>query len=181
MRVLKALLAPLCVCAAPAFADEARSPNAEPEQWRETVNIVRATEALFERLESESARFEPRFEKAAAMSVSIASGEYRALDADQGPVRNLTGYRITWYPEGQLVGSVDFVGTWQGGTNLICGYVTWDMSYPDFPRLKAVEAKYLESKNLARLNRDDRHQALLNANCAYGEIGGNFELAATGG
>jgi len=99
-----------------------------------------------------------------------------ALDAlnGHGPVRHLTGYRISWYPVDRLLGSVDFMGTWDGNRNLVCGYLTWDLSDPDAPVLENMEATFVKLETLLSEKPSDVHRILLEANCAYGAIDANY-------
>ena len=180
----------LCVVAAaasfmaaalPAFA--ASDALASPEFPAETAALVDATTALFEQIEASTAPQDQRREVpviqapvlATPASVDAATEKASAL-TDQGPVKNLTGYRITWYPVDRFLGSVDFMGTWDGNRNLVCGYVTWDLSDPDAPVLDRISAMYLETAELAALSPDQAHAALLDSNCAFGAIDANFEM-----
>ena len=144
----------------------------------ETERLVDATADLFDRLEAgaDAGADRPRIElrlKPQPMSFGAPDG---ALRPEYGPVRDLTGYRVTWYDTERLIGTVDFVGTWGDGRHLICGYVSWDMS-GDAPALDDLVADYLETGALAASAEDDAHLALIEANCAYGEIEANFALA----
>jgi len=92
------------------------------------------------------------------------------------PVAHLTGYRISWYPVDRLLGTVDFMGTWDGDENLVCGYLTWDMSEPDEPVLRSVQASFVDVSDLSDGTEVEIYRALLQANCAFGEIEQNFYL-----
>ena len=92
----------------------------------------------------------------------------------KGAVDRLTGYRISWYPVDRFLGSVDFMGTWDGNRNLVCGYVTWDLSDPDAPVLEDVSASFVNVAELSRQDDEAIHAALLDANCAYGAIEANY-------
>ena len=91
-----------------------------------------------------------------------------------GPVRHLTGYQITWYPVDRLLGTVDFMGTWDGNRNLVCGHLTWDMTDVDTPVLTSVSANFLTLDDLQDAPEVRVHQSLMEANCAFGEIDGNY-------
>ena len=91
-----------------------------------------------------------------------------------GPVDHLTVYRITWYPMDRLYGTVDFMGTWDGNRNLVCGYLTWDLTDPDAPELETVSANFVDLAEMAGAGQVHVHQSLLEANCAYGAIEANY-------
>jgi len=93
-----------------------------------------------------------------------------------GPVDHLTGYRITWYPMDRLLGTVDFMGTWGGNKNLVCGYLTWDLSDPDAPVLQSMSASFVDIDDLSKASEVEIHRDLLRANCAFGEIEQNYHL-----
>ncbi|MDJ1009313.1 MAG: hypothetical protein QNJ13_15970 [Paracoccaceae bacterium] len=152
----------------------------------ETLSLVRATEALFDAMEAESAapgtpRLHLRALTGEAEPVGLPAAGQRALRSENGPVANLTAYQITWYPTDRLSGTVDFMGTWANGRNLVCGYATWDMTDPTAPQLAAMTTSYLDTRTLIRLPVDAAHAELLRANCAYGEIEPNLELARSPG
>ncbi|MGR3512921.1 MAG: hypothetical protein ACU0GG_09165 [Paracoccaceae bacterium] len=108
-------------------------------------------------------------------SIKTATRHEEAL-TKRGAVDHLTGYRVTWYPLDRLYGTVDFMGTWGRNRNLVCGYLTWDLSDPERPVLEAVSARFVETKTLLRDTRRGRHQTLLEANCAAGTLTENFHL-----
>lgn len=186
---LRAFLVSLVIAmSGPATAGGVFTSPAEPEFGREMLTLVRATEALFDALEAEGANpdtpgleLRPARRTAEPASLEIAQAGRSALSAENGPVANLTAYRVTWYPTDRLSGSVDFVGTWGKGRNLVCGYVTWDMSDPTAPVLAAMTTSYLDTGTLVRLPADAAHAELLRANCAYGEIEPNLELVRPAG
>jgi len=186
MRIRARLLAVLLLAAPPAAA-EGLYPSQTPEFGPETLSLVRATEKLFDSLEAESAqtapngRFQLRPVLRDAEPVALPAAGRHALSAENGPVADLTAYKVTWYPTDRLSGTVDFVGTWKNGRNIICGYVTWDMSDPVNPSLAAMTTSYLDTKALVRMADDTAHAELLRANCAYGEIEPNLELARAPG
>lgn len=148
----------------------------------ETAAIVAATSALFDAVEAEAApeeRVVPDFsiEGLATPAALPLGGEIAgAFPLTHGPVRHLTGYRINWYPVDRFLGAVDFMGTYDGNRNLVCGYVMWDLSDPDSPVLDGVEANYLDLDALAKVSPAEAHETLLEANCAYGEIEPNFRV-----
>ncbi|PWK58866.1 hypothetical protein C8D95_101683 [Silicimonas algicola] len=173
------ILAVAALCsAAPLAAQSASSIAAEAEFPNQTVAIVAATSSLFDSVEGpESAQ------RRRAPAIRIPQLETRAsFDGDakaealtqNGPVRHLTGYRITWYPIDRFLGTVDFMGTWDGNRNLVCGYVTWDLSDTENPVLEQVDASYLSLDDLSAASPADAHQMLLDANCAYGDIDANY-------
>lgn len=165
-------------CALPVSAAE----EAVPEFPRETAALVDATTALFESIEAAAVPGDRR--DVPVISAPIVATPARVEAApekvgaltDRGPVKNLTGYRITWYPVDRFLGSVDFMGTWDGNRNLVCGYVTWDLSTPETPVLDQISATYLDVAELAGSSEDEIHAALLDANCAYGAIDANYTL-----
>ena len=165
VRTLIAALA-LCLPTAAAAAQYAA----------ETAQVVDATVELFDRMEAESGTEErPAIRLKIVpqpMSLDAASP---ALRPEYGPIRDLTGYRVTWYDTDRLIGTVDFVGTWGDGRHLICGYVSWDMT-GGAPELSDMTADYLETGTLVRSGDDAAHIALIEANCAYGELEPNLEL-----
>ncbi|MGI9394390.1 MAG: hypothetical protein ACR2OY_07070, partial [Boseongicola sp.] len=125
-----------------ATAVSATSPLPSPgEEFPvETAVLVAATVALFEAIEAENDA-EPRIPEirveglAVPASLSVDAALTRAFPANMGPVQHLTGYRINWYPVDRFLGAVDFMGTYDGNRNLVCGYVMWDVSDPDAPKL----------------------------------------------
>jgi len=142
--------------------------------------LIAATQAFFDEIEGVDA---PRSQKRpvviglplAATNASAAIPENEAGPLRQkGPVQHLTGYNVTWYPMDHLLGSVDFMGTWDGNRNLVCGFLTWDLSEPDAPDLVAVEASYVDLDELSAMSPLEVHQELLSANCAFGAIDENY-------
>jgi hypothetical protein len=154
------------------FTDAAEFP-------RETQALVDATVTLFETVESDdqdppepgTLRLAPL---PASAPIETASGDISAFETDNGAVRHLTGYRITWYPTETLSGAVDFMGTWANARNLVCGYVTWDMSDPDTPEMTDLVVNYVDVAEIADASRADRETVLLDANCAFGDIDQNY-------
>ncbi len=147
-----------------------------PEQ---TQALVTATSALFETVESAPAPNGTRIRiKGLAIPASQTPGDaiLQAFPSEHGPVRHLTGYRVNWYPVDRLLGAVDFMGTYDRNRGLVCGYVTWDLSDPDAPQIDQLVANYVDLELLTRGHPDAAHAALLDANCAYGEIEPNFTV-----
>jgi hypothetical protein len=146
----------------------------------ENAALIAATQAYFDEVEGAEA---PRAGKRPAIiglpltatkaSVTLPDGETAVLKR-MGPVRNLTGYNITWYPVDRLLGTVDFMGTWDGNRNLVCGYLTWNLDDPSDPELVAVEANYVSLDDLKDQPAVEIHRMLLTANCAFGAIDENY-------
>ncbi len=109
-------------------------------------------------------------------SARTQSDEDTSLLTRMGPVDHLTGYRITWYPVDHLLGTVDFMGTWDNSRNLVCGYLTWDLSDPESPQLAELSASFIDIDELARANGVQIEQSLMDANCAFGEIDDNYRI-----
>ncbi len=175
LSVLAACLFALPLAAEPVAVDY-------PEFPRETAALVAATEALFDAIEAETPADKPALQLKGLgaiiepVSMDLPETSRRALRADLGALENLTAYNITWYPTDHLTGAVDFVGTWGNGRNLVCGYITWDLSGTDTPELVAMTTSYLDTSTLIGLPTDAAHGELLRANCAYGQIEPNLEL-----
>lgn len=148
----------------------------------ETAAIVAATAELFDTVESgrppvpEIRRDRVIGNFITPASIAADDARFGALTGNHGPVRNLTGYRITWYPVERFLGSVDFMGTWNGNRDLVCGHVTWDLSDPTDPVLENVTATYVNVSDLLKGSQSAAHEVLLNANCAFGEIDLNFTV-----
>lgn len=142
----------------------------------ETAALVAATVAYFERIEGEENRKRERTPviriPELAQKISAEAGSQTLTH--NGPVSHLMGYRISWYPVERLLGSVDFMGTWNGNRNLVCGYLIWDLSEADAPVLEEVTANFLDLDELSQMSTLDAHAALLDANCAFGAIDENY-------
>ncbi len=143
----------------------------------ETEALVNATAAYFDNLHSSEPG--PKVKAPVIRMPSLASNASVELDADHpltlhGPLSHLTGYRINWYPTDRFLGSVDFMGTWDGNRNLVCGYLLWDLSNPSQPVLDTVSAHYVDMSELADASASEVHETLLEANCAYGAIEANY-------
>lgn len=142
----------------------------------ETKAVVAATSALFASLEV-SADTSPKRAPVIQMpqlEQKVALTQTPGPLTQHGPLRHLTGYRIDWYPTERLLGSVDFMGTWDGNRNLVCGYLVWDVSDTDAPELDQVIANFIDMEDLAHQPPAVIHAQLLEANCAFGAIEANF-------
>ena len=142
--------------------------------------LVQATAALFDRIEARSA---PATQTPAITSprasvhlkITADSSEADSLTR-MGPVDHLTGYRITWYPMEHLRGTVDFMGTWDGTRNLVCGYVTWDLTDPEAPKLESLSASFVDLTKFSGASERQMHSNLIEANCAYGAVDANYRV-----
>lgn len=150
----------------------------------EAAALLAATSTLFDTIEADLSAEDsaPAFqgfrikELATPANFTDDSALSRAFPTNRGPVQNLTGYRISWYPVDRFLGAVDFMGTYDGNRNLVCGFVTWDLSDPEDPKLEHLVANYVDISLLSKLPAPDAHLALLESNCAYGEIDPNFTV-----
>lgn len=162
----------------PASAQMPASLGTAVEFPAETAAIVQATSRLFDAVEAGAEPRPARPVISAPLTATPASLQLGNTRADvltsHGPVDHLTGYRISWYPVDRFLGSVDFMGTWDGNRNLVCGFVTWDLSDPDAPVLDSVTATFLDVSELSQDGDGDIHAALLDANCAHGAIDANY-------
>ena len=172
VRVFKSLSA--LTALAVSFALPATAGSEFP---RESAALVSATQAYFDAVEGPEVHRGTKRPTiiglplaATKASVAAESGPLKRM----GPVRNLTGYNVTWYPVDRLLGTVDFMGTWDGNRNLVCGYLTWDLDDPANPELVSVDANYLSLDDLSGQPAEDIHQALLDANCAFGALDENY-------
>lgn len=164
----------------PAKAGVQLTADAPQEFPTETAALVAATTALFDAVEAKAnpAPAIPRITlvpRPTPASLDLEDDKTSVL-TENGPVKHLTGYRITWYPVDRFLGTVDFMGTWEGNRNLVCGYVMWDLSNPSSPVLDEVYATYLDVSELALQSDVDVHAALLDANCAFGAIDANYTV-----
>ena len=156
-------------------SDAAEFPN-------ETAAIVEATAAFFSEIQTDASPApllpEIRIEGGIARQIAFAEGgsTQRALDDSHGPLAQLTGYRISWYPVDRFLGAVDFMGTYGDAQDLVCGYLVWDVSDPDLPVLDEVVADYVISADVAALPADEAQARLLNANCAHGGLAQNYSF-----
>lgn len=144
----------------------------------ETQALVSATTAFFDAIETDRGQKNrvpaiqaPRLAQKISASPSDAG---TAELTEHGPLSHLTGYRISWYPMDRFLGSVDFMGTWNGNRNLVCGYLTWDLSEVDQPVLESVSANFLNLDDFAGQSPSEIHETLLEANCAFGAIDENY-------
>lgn len=166
--------------AMPAVAQSAASLTGSVEFPAETAAIVAATTALFDAVEGDPAPRTGRPVIVAPMDATPVNfdlpDEKAGILTARGDVRHLTGFRITWYPVERFLGSVDFMGTWEGNKNLVCGSITWDLSDPHLPVLDDISATFVDIGELSRNTDEDIHAALLEANCAYGAIEANYTI-----
>lgn len=164
--------------AMPAQAQMPATLSTSAEFPAETAAIVAATSQLFDAVQAEAAPPATRPVVTAPLVATPATFRLGQGSPDvltsKGAVDHLTGYRISWYPVDRFLGTVDFMGTWDGNRNLVCGYVTWDLSDPDAPVLEDISASFIEVAEIAREPAEDIHAALLDANCAYGAIEANY-------
>ncbi|MEM7717693.1 MAG: hypothetical protein AAF222_00685 [Pseudomonadota bacterium] len=148
-----------------------------PEFAREAEALVNATAAFFDAVEGVDRiqKRRPVIRTLRPTGTTIDSGATKTgILTQNGPVDHLTGYRVTWYPLDHLSGTVDFMGTWNGNRNLVCGYLTWDMSDPAAPVLDRVAANFVDLSALKGAPTYSVHASLLEANCAFGAIDANF-------
>ena len=175
----------LVVGAAGLFAASTSQGVVSGEFPRESASLFAATTALFDDIEQrlgaqDKARGLLRIQLLGeAIPVSAIGSAYAAFTEERGPVNYLTGYRITWYPVDRMLGVVDFMGTYDGNQNLVCGFVTWDMTDPSAPKLEHLAANYVDLGLLATQRPSATEAALLNANCAFGEVAPNFKALYT--
>jgi hypothetical protein len=142
--------------------------------------LVRATSAFFEAVESpdKTASYD-FFSEAYAAAVPLTEWQDKQLRqlVANGPLKDLTAYRITWYPLDELMGAVDFVGSDQDSNALVCGYVLWEFSEETEPRLRWYEATHLDPVQLEKMSAEDASAKLLEANCAFTDLDANFSLS----
>lgn len=145
----------------------------------QTDALVAATSALFEAVENAPSSNGTQIRVdglAIPASQTLDDDLAAAFPSENGPVQHLTGYRINWYPMDRLLGAVDFMGTYDRNRGLVCGFVTWDLSDPGDPQIDQLVANYVDLELLAKRHPGATHAALLDANCAYGEIEPNFTV-----
>ena len=152
---------------------------------KETAALVEATTAFFDAIEATPQKRDPvpviRMPQLAQnINSNVSMSEGDAL-TQKGPVHHLTGYRISWYPVDRMLGSVDFMGTWDGNRNLVCGYLTWDLTRPESPVLDNVTANFLDLGELSTMEPILAHETLLEANCAFGAIDENYAFVGPAG
>lgn len=171
------LIAALALWLFATTAEAGENPGDGLEFAEETDALVIATAAFFDAVEATVPRLKNRkltgTPRSAVTPLGRPSGKTGILTR-KGPVDHLTGYRVTWYPLDHLSGTVDFMGTWNGNRNLVCGYLTWDMSDPSAPVLDRVSANFLDLSALKGVASSKVHASLLEANCAFGAIDANF-------
>jgi len=156
------------------------APDGELEEFpKETEALVAATAAFFHEIEqvpSDATSKEPiiRMPDIARRIKGVSPDAGPGALTRHGPVKHLTGYRINWYPVERFLGTVDFMGTWNGNRNLVCGYLVWDMSAPDAPVLNGVTANFISLDDFNGKSPSEVHEFLLEANCAFGAIDDNY-------
>jgi hypothetical protein len=174
------LISAACLAAPLSAARADDAPDALIEFPDESRALIRATQAFFDQIEATSDRQKQPAIIGVPLSITRSSArvdpDTKDLMTRMGPVGHLTGYRITWYPVETLYGTVDFMGTWNGNRNLVCGYLTWDLSDPDAPELETVSASFVDIAALATASDSDIHEILLEANCAHGAIEANYRM-----
>lgn len=174
-RLLSCIVALFCFGAV-AGADTAASMDADPQLPHKA--LVDATAAFFDRVEA----FEAPKKRRPVIGIPVTVTTSRAGQGDakmltrKGPVRHLTGYRVTWYPLDRLLGTVDFMGTWNGNRNLVCGYLTWDLSDPEEPILQKLTASFVDMQDLSDASEEQVHRSLIEANCAFGSVDDNYRI-----
>ena len=138
--------------------------------------LVDATQVFFDTVEEErnDRAKAPVLGWAINATRSYAVEDDLAVLTKMGPVKHLTGYQVTWYPTEKLLGTVDFMGTWDGNRNLVCGYVTWDLSDPEAPQLHSISANFITPEALDQEDERDVHRVLIGSNCAHGAIEANY-------
>ena len=162
-----------------AQAEASTSAESASEFPIEMAALVAATAQLFEAVESSFER-RPGSDPVISIPDAITPATVDAFDTKasvltaRGAVDHLTAYRIEWYPLDRFLGSADFMGTWDENRNLVCGFVTWDLTVPEAPELESVTATFLDVSNLAVGSDEQIHAALLEANCAFGAIDPNY-------
>ena len=144
----------------------------------ETAAIVAATSAYFSQLQDVPAARpavpEIRIEGGTAHQIAFVADAGDGLNESHGPLAQLTGYRINWYPVDRFLGAVDFMGVYGENDDLVCRYLVWDLSDPDMPVLDAVVADYIISADVAAMPSEEAQARLLNANCAHGALAANY-------
>ena len=138
--------------------------------------ILTATAQLFDEVEAGANSGSNDVVISMPRLIKPISNDPREVLGTHGKLRHLTGYRISWYPTERFLGSVDFMGTWDGNRNLVCGYITWDLSDQENPVLEQVNAQYVDLSALSGMSDERVHRTLLEANCAFGAIDPNYTL-----
>lgn len=178
--VLRNLVVGTVALAAAFSASPLQASSSEQEFPTETAALIAATSAFFDAAERAAQKRDTPSQPVIGLPQIVSPASLQASDAafepltNHGAVQHLTGYRINWYPVSRLLGTVDFMGTWDGNRNLVCGYISWDVTTPDAPVLESVTANYVDMDELASLSPSKAHEALLEANCAFGAIDVNF-------
>lgn len=142
--------------------------------------LIKATDRFFSFVETQDDTATADFYADAwATNLPLESWQEERVSqlVNYGPVRDLTAYEITWYPVDELMGAVDFVGRYNDGESLVCGYVLWEFGSGPTPRLRGYQANYVDISDLAGMSELEVGEALMNANCAYTDIDSNFALS----
>lgn len=163
----------------PAFAADRVSPDTA-EFPTETAALIAVTTAFFQAAENAATAAPAPNRTVIGLPEVISPARVETNDpafemlTKHGAVQHLTGYRINWYPVSRLLGTVDFMGTWGNNRNLVCGYVSWDLSAPEAPMLENLDVSYVDLAELESETPQRVHAILLEANCAFGAIDANF-------
>lgn len=173
------LAAVFAVVSAPAAMAEAVDFVAVPDEFAiEAERLVEATAALFADLEQKQPATRQR-QRVIGVPQPVGLSLQDETAQARPDMDHLRAYRVSWYPVDRLLGTVDFVGTYDGGRNLVCGYVTWDLDNPDATEMVALQTNMVDLDALGAMSHGQRHLALIEANCAFGEIEPNFALSLT--
>ncbi|MEO9825108.1 MAG: hypothetical protein ABJF50_11895 [Paracoccaceae bacterium] len=169
----------MAFAALPAFASDRVSPDTL-EFPTETAALIAVTTAFFQAAENAATAPPVPNRTTIGLPQIVSPARVEASDpafemmTNHGAVQHLTGYRINWYPVSRLLGTVDFMGTWGKNRNLVCGYVSWDLSAPEAPMLENLDVTYVDLAELKSEKPHRVHAILLEANCAFGAVDANF-------
>ena len=174
------LAAGFAAVSATAATAEATDFVAVPDEFAiEAERLVEATAALFADLERDQAPSMRKRQPVIGIPQPVGFTAVTEAVEDRPDMDHLRAYRVSWYPVDTLLGTVDFVGTYDGGKNLVCGYVTWNLDDPEQTEMVALQTNLVDLESLSALPHGERHLALIEANCAFGEIEPNFALSLT--
>jgi len=143
--------------------------------------LIRSTAEFFDAVERRDyARSVNFFAEAYATAVPLDEwqNERLRLLVDKGPLKNLTAYRITWYPVDTLLGSVDFVGRDGEDGGLVCAFVLSEFVEGSDPKLRVYEATHIDPDTIKGLSPGEAGARLLAANCAFTSLDANLALSA---
>ena len=169
----------LALATFPVSAADRISP-ATAEFPTETAALIAVTTAFFHAAERAALDSEAPKRPVIGLPEVVSPASVETTDpafemmTNHGAVQHLTGFRINWYPVSRLLGTVDFMGTWGNNRNLVCGYVSWDLSAPEAPTLENLDVTYVDLAELKSATPQKVHATLLEANCAFGAIDANF-------